>query len=175
MVFTINKLKSSKNKELKVYLSPFIFAKYMTFLRHPLHRRCLSLGNSARHARGATSAFHIWDNCCWFCNGIFFFFFFFGLFLRATPSACGGSQVRGQIGAVAAGLRHSHSNAGFLTHWARPGIKPSWIRVRFVNRWAMMGIPATKILSPNHCNKALSSMTKAAAAGEYWTNFRMWP
>ena len=39
-----------------------------------------------------------------------FFFFFFGLF-RAVPSACGGSQARGRVRAVAAGLRHSHSNA----------------------------------------------------------------
>ena len=30
--------------------------------------------------------------------------------LRAAPVAYGGSQARGQIGAAAAGLRHSHSN-----------------------------------------------------------------
>ena len=30
----------------------------------------------------------------------------------AAPLACGGSQARGQIGAVAAGLRQSHSNPG---------------------------------------------------------------
>ena len=35
------------------------------------------------------------------------FFFFFGLF-RAAPMACGCSQARGQIGAVAAGLRRSN-------------------------------------------------------------------
>ena len=29
---------------------------------------------------------------------------------RGAPAAYGGSQARGQIGAVAAGLRHSHSN-----------------------------------------------------------------
>ena len=42
------------------------------------------------------------------------FFFFFGLFAfsRATHSAYGVSQARGQIGAVAAGLCQSHSNAG---------------------------------------------------------------
>ena len=34
------------------------------------------------------------------------FFFVFGLF-RTTPTACGGSQVRGQIGAVAASLHYS--------------------------------------------------------------------
>ena len=40
------------------------------------------------------------------------FFFFFGLFATswATPAAYGGSQARGRIGAVAAGLCHSHSN-----------------------------------------------------------------
>ena len=37
-------------------------------------------------------------------------FFVFCLF-RATPAAYGGSQPRGRIGAVAAGLHHSHSNA----------------------------------------------------------------
>ena len=31
--------------------------------------------------------------------------------LRAAPMAYGGSQARGLIGAVAAGLRQSHSNA----------------------------------------------------------------
>ena len=45
----------------------------------------------------------------------FFFFFFFGLF-KATPAAQGGSQARGRIGAVAAGLHHSHSNAESEPH-----------------------------------------------------------
>ena len=36
------------------------------------------------------------------------FFFFF----MATPAAYGDSQTRGQIGAIATGLCHSHSNAG---------------------------------------------------------------
>ena len=40
-----------------------------------------------------------------------FYFLFFCLF-RAALAAYGGSQVRGPIGAVAAGLRHSHSNTG---------------------------------------------------------------
>ena len=43
---------------------------------------------------------------------LFFFFWSFCLF-RATPAAYGGSQTRGRIGAVAAGLRHSHGNSGF--------------------------------------------------------------
>ena len=40
----------------------------------------------------------------------------FFVFSRAAHTAYGGSQARGQIGAVAAGLYHSHSNAGSLTH-----------------------------------------------------------
>ena len=40
-----------------------------------------------------------------------FFFFFLFAFSRAAPKAYGGSQARGLIGAVAASLRHSHSNA----------------------------------------------------------------
>ena len=41
----------------------------------------------------------------------------------------------GLIGATAAGLHRSHSNAGSLTHGERPGIEPasSWILVRFVS------------------------------------------
>ena len=40
------------------------------------------------------------------------FFFFF----RAAPAAYGGSQAVGRIRAVAAGLRHNHSNAGSELH-----------------------------------------------------------
>ena len=45
---------------------------------------------------------------------IFFLRMFVCLFLlfRATPVAYGGSQARGPIGAAAAGLHHSRSNAG---------------------------------------------------------------
>ena len=66
----------------------------------------------------------------------------FGLF-RTAPVAYGGSQARGQIGAVAASLHHSHSNTGSLAGWARPGIKlaSSWMLAGFVNHWTMMGIP----------------------------------
>ena len=37
---------------------------------------------------------------------------FFFLLFRAAPMSYGGSQVRGRIGAIAASLYHSHSNAG---------------------------------------------------------------
>ena len=50
-----------------------------------------------------------------------FFFFFFCLFVfclfRAAPVADGGSQAGGRIGAVAAGLDHSHSNARSWRCW----------------------------------------------------------
>ena len=42
-----------------------------------------------------------------------YLFIFFGLFAfsRAAPKADGSSQARGRIGAAAAGLHQSHSNA----------------------------------------------------------------
>ena len=42
---------------------------------------------------------------------LFIYFFVFCPF-RATPVACGGSQARDLIGALAASLHHSHSNVG---------------------------------------------------------------
>ena len=51
---------------------------------------------------------------------LFFFFFFFCLF-RAVPEAYGDSQARGRIGALAASLHHSHSNAQSELHlWPAP-------------------------------------------------------
>ena len=80
----------------------------------------------------------------------------------ATPAAYGGSQARGPIRAIAAGLHQSHSNtrskprlqptyttahgdAGSLTHGVRPGIEPSasWFIVGFhcaTMRTSAMGI-----------------------------------
>ena len=42
---------------------------------------------------------------------LFLFCFVFCPFFRASPTADGGSQARGLIGAVAASPRQSHSNA----------------------------------------------------------------
>ena len=54
----------------------------------------------------------------------FFFFWFFGGFLfflfRATPTAYGSSQVRGQIRAATASLRLSHSNLA-----SKPCLQPT--------------------------------------------------
>ena len=72
-------------------------------------------------------------------------FFFFLSFLGLNLWHMEVPRLGGQIGAAAASLCHSHSNvgltyatahgnAGSLTHWARPGIRPaaSWILVEFV-------------------------------------------
>ena len=79
---------------------------------------------------------------CFFlsCFVYLFFSFFFWSFWTATM-AYGGSQARDRIGWTAAGLHHSHSNTRSklhlwpppkltamrdpLTHWTRPGIKPT--------------------------------------------------
>ena len=73
-------------------------------------------------------------------KGTLFFSFFFLLF-RATLTAYGSSQSRGQIRATAAGLAPqprqrkiwalsstytiAHGNTGSRTHWARPGMEPT--------------------------------------------------
>ena len=46
-----------------------------------------------------------------------------------------------EIWATSATYNTAHRNAGSLTHWARPGIKPaiSWFLVGFVNHWATTG------------------------------------
>ena len=48
-----------------------------------------------------------------FGGGLPFFFFAIS---RAAPTAYGGSQARGLIGAVATGLRQNHSNTGSELH-----------------------------------------------------------
>ena len=64
-------------------------------------------------------------SCCFWVSGpvenhqgvgleLAYFFFFslcVGVCVCAAPTAYGGSQARGQIGATAASLHHSHSNA----------------------------------------------------------------
>ena len=89
----------------------------------------------------------VWDDEGFFFGVVVFLFFYL---FRAAPTAHGGSQGRGWIRAVAAILRHSHSNtrselclqpttahsdAGSLSHWARPGIEltTSWFLVGFVS------------------------------------------
>ena len=49
-------------------------------------------------------------------NFFFFFLLVFLLFIGPLPKAYGGSQARGRIGDVAAGLGQSHSNARSELH-----------------------------------------------------------
>ena len=56
-----------------------------------------------------------WENVTWFIFYIFYFYLFF-VFFRAAHTAYGDSQARGQIGAVASGLRHKHSNPWDLSY-----------------------------------------------------------
>ena len=80
----------------------------------PLHRPELLYSASYHSAMVGTPLFR---------NSFFpFFIFIFCLFAIswAAPSACGGSQARGLIGAVAAGLRQSHSNSG-----SEPRLQPT--------------------------------------------------
>ena len=45
-----------------------------------------------------------------------YLFIYLAFFFRATPAAYGSYQAMGQIGTAAAGLHHSHSNAGSEPH-----------------------------------------------------------
>jgi len=88
----------------------------------------------------------ILENSCIFCLFVCLF--------RTAPVADGSSQARGRIGAAAASVCHSLSNAGSepclrptpqpqqcgsLTHWARPGILMDTRQVSY--HWATMGTP----------------------------------
>ena len=113
-----------------------------------------------------------WNSAKHCKSTILYLFIYFCLFVfsRAAPEAYGGSQARGPIGALATGLRHSHSNGGIwaasvtyttahsnagpltpLTDWARPVIEPatSWFLVRFVNHWATTGTPNYTLIFKN--------------------------
>ena len=94
-----------------------------------------------------------------------------------------GSQARGQNGAAAASLYHSHSNARSevsatyttahgnaesLTHWMRPGIEPtsSWILGTFVSAEPQQQLPKPDfkiILEASHerlCQQVMASELK---------------
>ena len=83
---------------------------YYTILRVKPNMRC-DLPFSAN----PTS--HRWEGQGWIYFLLSFLFFF--LFMD-TPAAYGSSQAKGQIGAAAAGLRHSHSHTG-----SEPRLRPT--------------------------------------------------
>ena len=94
---------------------------------------------------------------CFFCFFVLFFFCLFFGFLELYPQHMEVPRVGGRIRAAAASTMaqqheiqaksaaytRAHSNAGYLTHWARPGDKPisTWTIVRFVTYWATTGTP----------------------------------
>ena len=97
----------------------------------------------------------------WGAYSIFYFLLF-----RAGGMAYGSSQAMGQIGASAASLGQSHSNAGSDSYLqptsqltATPDPYPTdqgqglnldlMILVGFVNRWATMGIPQIYVSMKN--------------------------
>ena len=75
--------------------------------------------------------------------------FFSFLLFRAAPMACGSSQARGRVGAVAASLHLSHSNTRSLTHWATLGIEPAslWILVGFISTASQQKLPHSYFLN----------------------------
>ena len=76
----------------------------------------------------------------------FLFFFFLGQHLWHMEVARSQSQQHGDPSHTSSMYTTVHSNAGFLTHWARPGIEPaSWIPVGFVNCWVMKGTPCSQV------------------------------
>ena len=84
----------------------------------------------------------------WFVCFLFVCLFVCFLVFRATSVAYENSQARGQMGAAAACLCHSHRNTWSLTHWARPRIKLAswWILVMFVTHWVATGTPRQFLL-----------------------------
>ena len=107
---------------------------------------------------------------------VFFVFFFFFCLFRAIPAAHASCQAKGGIGAAAASLCRSHSNARSLTHWVRPRIAPKfpWIPVSFVSAeppWELLkvffsSVPVTwKFLGQrsNPCHSRNPSLCSANA------------
>ena len=77
--------------------------------------------NSANKKRHYQTRLIFTKLICLFLNLIFIYLLLLLLFCLfaiswAAPAAYGGSQARGRIGAVAASLNHSHSNAGSETY-----------------------------------------------------------
>ena len=92
---------------------------------HHSSRQCQIL-NPLREARNRTWSLMVLSQISFHCTttGTQVFCFF-----RTTPAAYGSSQAGGQIVTTAAGLHHSHSNSGSLTHWLRPKFEPTSSRI----------------------------------------------
>ena len=111
-----------------------------------------------------------------FCSQVNLFFFFFFVFLgphlwhMEVPRLGVESELQLLTYTTAIAmpdpsciceLHCSLRQSGFLTHWARPGVEPasSWILVRFLTRWATVGIPMSyffyDLWTLNHTYKGL--------------------
>ena len=114
----------------------------------------------------------------------------------------GSSQARGQIGAAASSLRHSHSNSNtrfdlflrptpqlmvmldLLAHWERPGIQPasSWNLVRFVTakpQWELPQISKAsrqihKVMYFKVQQQIISSVFLSSDSQSWSNNIRLW-
>jgi len=117
-------------------------------------RRAESLGSLPGHAAWGHMARGCSRSAC-LQEHLFFFFFLF----RDAPAAYRNSQARGRIRAIATSSCHSHSDARFLSHWARPGIEPasSWIVVKFMSTEPRWELPETSVLNGFSPAPALSS------------------
>ena len=86
------------------------------------------------HLKAPSPAFFV---CCSFLS-----------FYRAAPAACGSSQTRGLIQAVAATYTTAHGNTRSLSHWISPGFVPatSWFLVGCVSSvpWQELHLPFFK-------------------------------
>ena len=75
----------------------------------------------------------------------YFIYLFFGLFVFLGPHPWHMEVPKLEVHSKLSLPTYTtaHSNAGSLTHWARPGIEPtsSWMLVGFVNCWATVGTP----------------------------------
>ena len=93
----------------------------------------------------------------------------FVLLFRAAPAAYGSSQARGQIGATAAGLHHSHGNMG-----SEPRLQPTpqlsamldpWSEAR--DRTRILMVASLGSFPQNH-NGNSQSLKKCQASGTHY-------
>ena len=112
---------------LSSFSSIIYWKDYIFFIILPLLLLCQKLVDCIYVCLFLDSLFVHWSilspipHSLYYCFFLSLSFFFFFAFFRAAPVAYGGSQARGLIGPVAAGLCQSHSNARSKPHlWPTP-------------------------------------------------------